>query len=902
MAAPRTATTQVVRPDSLLPGTLVDQYELIRSIGSGGMGEVFLARDTKLGRLVAVKVLHPSDPAAGQRILLEARATAKCTHENIVVIHDMNEFQGRPYLVLEYLEGMSLRKVSASGPLQLWRMLEIMASVLRALEHAHAMGIVHRDLKPDNIFVTQTGVVKVLDFGIAKFAGGPVLDGIASGSTHISGSHGDGETYVTISGQGMVGTWSYMSPEQFQTTNIDQRSDVWAVGMMMYRFAAGRHPYDGLDPGALMYATCAPDPIPSVGTLAPHLPRHLIQVIDAALQKNKDERFPSARAMLDALEPLLPRHSAQQVADERCPYPGLQSFQELDAERFFGRSAQISRAVGRLESQPLLAVIGPSGAGKSSFIRAGVIPALKRDGAWESVVVRPGRKPVHALAMALAPLTGHPETGVQQTIAQNLYEMPGYLGTLLRWRAGEIKGRVLLFVDQFEELYTLVPDPRERAAYVTMLHAAADDPASPVRVVLSLRSDFLDRVAEERVFMNAVTEGMHYLMPLGREGLRDALVRPTRTAGFNFENTDLAERMVSELALTPGALPLLQFAASRLWEGRDRARRLLTVAAYQAMGGVAGALATHADAVLAGMSREHRRLAQLVFVRLVTTEGTRAIVDLHELLAMAPDAQALVDQLVAARLLVMNVDERGGSRTVEVVHESLITAWPQLRQWMDAGREETSWIQSLRQAAQQWESRGRAEGLLWRGATVDEARRMHERVGSLAPRERAFLDAVFALANRANRRKRIAITATLVFLGALATVAVIVAFTVRAAERRAVDEATKAEVARQETADKLRVIEEKEAARLKAEAEAKTAAEAAAVAAQAATAAGADAELSRAELQKSNERLQAALAASERAKEESERARREVESLLASEKKRVQQLQDQRKKIATELK
>src|SRR5688500_13246604 len=165
MAAP--ASPLEAKRQLLGPGVRVHHYEIIRPIGSGGMGEVFLARDTKLGRLVALKFLYPTSREIASRVLLEARATAKCRHENIVVIHDMNECEGMPYLVLEYLEGKSLRKLSHEGGLQLWRAVEILAAVVRALDHAHANGIIHRDLKPDNIYVTVTGQVKVLDFGIA---------------------------------------------------------------------------------------------------------------------------------------------------------------------------------------------------------------------------------------------------------------------------------------------------------------------------------------------------------------------------------------------------------------------------------------------------------------------------------------------------------------------------------------------------------------------------------------------------------------------------------------------------------------------------------------------------------------------------------------------------------------
>ncbi len=147
--------------------TQIDRFELIRELARGGMGQVFLARDTKLGRKVAIKFLLHDDPDFAQRFLVEARATARCTHENIVTIYEVGEHEGLPFMVLEYLEGKTLSEVLDSHP-TLKQFTELMVPVLRALERAHEHGIVHRDLKPSNIFVTDRGGVKVLDFGIAR--------------------------------------------------------------------------------------------------------------------------------------------------------------------------------------------------------------------------------------------------------------------------------------------------------------------------------------------------------------------------------------------------------------------------------------------------------------------------------------------------------------------------------------------------------------------------------------------------------------------------------------------------------------------------------------------------------------------------------------------------------------
>jgi len=901
------------------PGTRVAHYEIIRPIGSGGMGEVHLARDVRLGRLVALKFLYPSSREAATLVLVEARATAKCTHENIVVIHDMDEHAGMPYLVLEYLEGKTLTKLHGESQLPLVRIVEVMLSVVRALDHAHNAGIVHRDLKPDNIFITSTGIVKVLDFGIAKLRGASSTDGPQVPSTPVH----DDETHITISSNGPIGTRAYMSPEQWAGTDVDHRTDIWAIGVVLFRLVAGVHPFDHHDARSLMYAVMSPsEPVRSVTSVRPDLPAGLAAIIDRCLRKPKAERFATARALLDALEPLLPHHHVAS-AEDRCPYPGLQSFQEADAERFFGRADQVARVLGRLATQPLISIVGPSGVGKSSFVRAGVVPALKREAAWDTIAMRPGRSPLLALAALIDPTGALPRpagkaVGVptprdsasliappntndlehSRAVAQRMFEEPGYLGAMLRWRAAASGCRVLLYVDQFEELYTLVHDPRERFAFVTCLRAAADDPSSPVRVVLSLRSDFLDRAAEDRAFMASLTEGMHYLMPLGNDGLWHALVRPAEQAGHAFESPELVTHMLGGMATAPGALPLLQFAAARMWESRDRSRRMLTTASYLAMGGIAGALAVHADAVLAELPPARRQLAQAVFQRLVTADGTRAIVDLDELTMLSPataEVRGLVDQLVAARLLVSRSDDQGAGATVEIVHESLISAWPQLRLWAAAGRDQAAFLVQVRQAAQQWEARGCPQGLLWRGDAAEEGRRLAARLGNtLGPRERRFLDSVIALATRSGRIKRLAVAATMIVLAGLVLAALVVVVRVRNAEQQALRKADEARTARGELADQLKVVQDKEAARVAAEQQA-------AEAAQHAAAAGEDAQLSRAELQRTNTQLKAALDAARTASVQEKALREKVEGLLDEERQRSKTPAKQRGKMATEL-
>ncbi len=859
------------------PGARIGQYEIIRELGRGGMGAVYAARDTKLGRKVAIKVLSSNDqPELTARFIIEAKATAQCSHENIIVIHEVGEHGGNPFMVLEYLQGAPLTQLLQDGrKLAPGQAVELMVPVVRALTVAHAHNIVHRDLKPDNIFVTDSGTIKVLDFGIAKFAQGDddsaalVRNAAAKASGPTTGTNGELTRHGTL-----IGTLPYMSPEQWGSAGgvVDHQTDIWAAGILLFEMVAGHHPLAPRVGWDLMVTGVLHEPMPSVRGACPNLPDELADVIDRCLKKPKDQRFGSARDLLDALEPLLPGRYVRRLRSDESPYAGLKSFQESDAHRFFGRSREVAAVVTRLRDVPLLGIVGPSGVGKSSFVRAGVVPALKVSGEqWSTIVVRPGRTPMAALAYALTPMlstntntnAGTTSTAVsadlsqQQAIIERLYAEPGYLGAALRSRARSRNQHILLFVDQFEELYTQVPDPRERLAFAACLAGVCDDVTTPLRLVLSLRSDFLDHVAEAPALMAELTQNLFFLTPPNRDGLRDALSQPAEMAGYQFEVPSMIESMLDHLEHTPGALPLLQFAASQLWEMRDRDRRMLTVESYQRIGGIAGALASHADAVVAECSQREQALVRALFLRLVTSERTRAIVPVSELYELSSDpseVHRVVDRLVRSRLLVGQTSNAGSGTsaggTVEIVHESLITGWPLLRRWLEETQEDAAFLEQLRNAAKQWQAKGYAKDLLWRGEAMQEAKHWHSRYrGELPDLQRAYLSAVFALSAKATRRKRLAISAAIGFLSLLVVAAGVALYLIRDAQQEA-------------TAQAHRVQEQlslTQAAEKTAKAE------------------HAKALAANQTLESKNTALVAAIDAAEKARQESERARQESE-------------------------
>jgi hypothetical protein len=437
---------------------------------------------------------------------------------------------------------------------------------------------------------------------------------------------------------------------------------------------------------------------------------------------------------------------------ERPPYKGIEFFRTEDEALFFGRTSLTQQLIASLQDSHFLAILGPSGIGKSSVVRAGLIPALHREGLpgsehWDIMLLKPGRNPLRELAAHLLHRCADPEISLGEQIDQLSMEMDRYDQALADKIAKTTHRKpIVLIIDQFEEIFTQTSSEPERRAFFANLLRAADLVSPKLAIVVVLRADFYSKLVSYPSLANRITACQVFVTSMSESDLWHAVTGPAVRSGFRFEE-GLVDKLLWEMRENTAALPMLQQTLLELWERREGAT--LTVSAYQAIGGVKGAIANWAESVFEKLNTTRRDLARHVLVELVQPDAGSGNTRRHLLQSeinfsryRASEIEEVVEQLIQNRLLTTDRDPSTQERFVEIAHESLLHEWPRFRNWLEESRASRMIYIRLQERMNVWERFRRDPGSLLRGAELEEVERWsREHGGELSSREKEYLEA-----------------------------------------------------------------------------------------------------------------------------------------------------------------
>ena len=671
-------------------------YELMHRIGEGDFGVVYRAYQTSVGREVAVKVIRPeyaNRPDFVRHFETRARYVAQLEHPHIAAVYDFWRDPGAAYVVTPLLRGGSLAEGLKRGPWNIAPALHLLAHVGAALSFAHRNRAVHGDLKPGNVLLDEDGNAYVSDFVISS-------------------------RIVDETGTPVTSSPGYVPPEEYRGEPLTARSDIFSLGVLTFELLTGVSPFE--------------HPLPPLSTTRLGLPEDLDRVIRIATEEDPANRPERVEDFLRGLRtavgadvvgaaPVLPSASQAQV---RNPYKGLRAFQETDASDFFGRDALVDELIDALRTRSLVALVGPSGSGKSSVLRAGLLPAV-RSGAisgsreWIITDMYPGSHPFEELEAALLRVAVEP---AERLIDELQSDERGLLRIVKRMvPPGD--GDLVLVIDQFEELFSMVESETIRRLFIGALTALAVDERGRVRIVLTIRADFFDRPLNYPEFADLVRAGLVTVAPPSEESLALAITRPARGVGLDLE-PGLVGEIVHDVHRQPGGLPLMQHVLTELFHRREGDE--LTIDAYRTSGGVIGALGRRAEEIYGGLPPAGREAARQLFLRLVTvdegTDVTRRRVRQTELNGLDVGQsilESVVHQFAAYRLLTFDRDPITRSPTVEVAHEALLDEWKRLTGWIEQQREALILHRRLAAALSEWDNADHDPAFLLGGGRLE---------------------------------------------------------------------------------------------------------------------------------------------------------------------------------------
>lgn len=793
-----------------LSNTKLRGYEIQTVLGTGGFGVVYRAYQPVIDRLVAIKAIHPdfvNNPDFVRRFEREAQFIARLEHLHIVPIYDYWRDPFGAYLVMRLLLGGNLgASLYHDGPWDLTQAARLIDQIASALHAAHQEGVVHQDIKPENILLDKDKNAYLTDFGIAKdIASGSSGERDVYGSpAYISPEHAMG-TVVTprsdIYSFGLLAFALLVGKSPFQdhsvTTMINKAIHNPVPSVSEIR--------PGLSPDVDRVLRCATSKSPmgryeDVLTFAAEF-RYALSMSENIPFKVVNQRKPPSEngtdghpmttapmgakvtphpaptlnieqpgtleVPRDITPPVAPAHTHPLPGRTtlKNPFKGLRAFDESDAGDFFGREALITRLTERMQEQHayarFLAVVGASGSGKSSVVKAGLIPALRLGAIqgsdrWFVSTMVPGSSPLIDLEQAVLRVAFEiPARSLKEQFAESDRGLYDAIGDLLPGEGAEL----LLFIDQFEEVFVLA-DETQRTRFLNNLHYAVTAPDSRLRLIVTLRADFYDRPLLVPGFGDLMRTCTEVVLPLTPAELERSIERPAVSAGLMIDR-DLKAAIIADIHNQPGALPLLQFALTELFERRDGNRLMLQT--YQQIGGVSGSLAKRADELFEYLEPYQQEIARKIFLRLVALGGegvddTRRRALRTELLSITSNREA-VEQVINMfgryRLLTFDRDPETRTPTVEIAHESLIREWRRLHDWLDASHDDLRMQQRLSAAAVEWLNAGRDESFLVRGARLVQFESLLAGdTIALSEQERDFIKSSIQLRRRsANRLK-----------------------------------------------------------------------------------------------------------------------------------------------------